>query len=116
MVKVRLSAEEEAWLVPKAAAMGVSVQRLLVESTMAGGQASVVQRRAVFRLLEAAGRDVHGVAVNINQMARWGNENRQFPGGLDHTVRCFEAAQARLQEAAAEVLALFGGAAEVPEP
>lgn len=28
--RVRLSAEEEAWLVPRAAALGVSVQRLLL--------------------------------------------------------------------------------------
>ena len=65
--KVSVSAAEEEWLVPRAAALGVSVQRLLVESAMAGGPAPAAERRALYRVLQAAARDVHGVAVNVNQ-------------------------------------------------
>ncbi len=44
---VRLSPDEEAWIVPKAAAEGLSVQRFLVESAMPGGRPSLLARRAL---------------------------------------------------------------------
>src|SRR5271170_2925549 len=40
VVFVRLSPDEEAWIVPKAAAQGLSVQRFLVESAMPEGRPS----------------------------------------------------------------------------
>jgi hypothetical protein len=110
-VLVRLSATEEEWLVPKAAALGISVQRLLVESAMGGGPASVLARRTVYDELLAARRDVLGVAVNINQLARWGNEHARMPAGVAASLQRFEAAQARLTELAERVVGQLTGAA-----
>lgn len=110
VVKVTLSSSEEEWLVPRAAALGVSVQRLLVESAMAGGPAPAAERRALYRVLQTAARDVHGVAVNVNQMARWGNEHHQLPAGVGEVVARFEVAQAALAAAAERVVARLTGA------
>ncbi len=109
-VFLRLSEDEEALLVPKAAALGVSVQRLLVESALAGGPASVVERRALFRVLQAAVRDAHGVAVNINQLARWANQEHRMPSGVAGAVERFDAAQAALVAAAEQIVARLGSA------
>ena len=46
-VKVLLSPEEEAWVVPTAAAEGPPVQRFLVESALPKGRPSLVARRAL---------------------------------------------------------------------
>ena len=63
IVKVLLSPEEEAWVVPKAAAEGLSVQRFLVESAMPEGRPSLLARRAslprVLRRQEGPSRGVH---------------------------------------------------------
>lgn len=110
VVKVRLSEAEQGWLLPRAAAAGVSVQRLLVESAMADGPAGAAERRGVFWRLQAAARDVHGVAVNVNQMARWGNEHRLTPEGWESAVARLEAAQGRLLALAAEAVGRLDGA------
>lgn len=115
MFKVLLSPGEEEAIVPRAAAAGVSVQRFLVESALAG-PVPAVERRAAYRVLEAARLDAHGVAVNINQMARWGNEHRQLPAGLEPAAARFEAAQAVLGAAAEQVVARLSGVVEEPAP
>lgn len=108
MFKVLLSPEEEGWLVPRAAAMGLSVQRLLIESAMAEGSASVLVRRTLYQEFLAARRDVHGAAVNLNQIARLGNERRQVPPGVSEAVARLEAAQERLARQAGDVAAGLG--------
>ena len=112
VVKVMLSPEEEQWLVPKAAAMGVSVQRLLVESAMSGGPASVLVRRTLYQEFLAARRDVHGAANNLNQLARLGNERGQVPRGIGPTLERLEASQGRLTDLAAQVTAHLNGQPE----
>lgn len=109
MVKVRLSAHEEEWLVPKAAVMGISVQRLLVESAMAGGPGSVRLRRTMSEEFLAARRDVHGAAVNLNQLARLGNEHGQAPGGVAAAVARFSEAQERLSGLAEQIVSELNG-------
>ncbi len=109
VVKVRLSAHEEEWLVPKAAVMGISVQRLLVESAMAGGPGSVRLRRTMSEEFLAARRDVHGAAVNLNQLARLGNEHGQAPGGVAAAVARFSEAQERLSGLAEQIVSELNG-------
>ena len=58
-MKVLLPPEEEAWVVPKAAAEGLSVQRFLVESG-ARRIAFTLAGRALYREFFAARRDLHG--------------------------------------------------------
>ena len=55
VVGVRLSPEEEAWIVPRAAAEGLSVQRFLVESALPEGRPSLLARRALCREFLAGG-------------------------------------------------------------
>lgn len=109
VVKVMLSPHEEEWLVPKAAAMGVSVQRLLVESAMSGGPPSVLVRRTLYQEFLAARRDVHGAANNLNQLARLGNEEGRLPRGIEPTLGRLMAAQGRLTDLAAQVTAHLSG-------
>jgi hypothetical protein len=85
-VKVLLSPEEEASVVPKAAAEGLSVQRFLVESAMPGGRPSLLARRALYREFFAARRDLHGACTNRNQLAHLGNQRRAVPTGAEGAV------------------------------
>jgi hypothetical protein len=85
-VKVLLSPEEEAWVVPKAAAEGLSVQRFLVESAMPGGRPSLLARRALCREFFAARRDLHGACTNLNQLAHLGNQRRAVPTGAEGAI------------------------------
>ena len=96
VVFVRLSSEEEAWIVPKAAAEGLSVQRFLVESAMPGGRPSLLARRALYREFFAARRDLHGACTNLNQLAHLGNQQRQVPTGVEDSLAEVGAAMGRL--------------------
>ena len=96
VVFVRLSPDEEAWIVPKAAAEGLSVQRFLVESAMPEGRPSLLARRALYREFFAARRDLHGACTNLNQLAHLGNQRREVPTGVEGCVAEVEAAMARL--------------------
>ena len=81
IVKVLLSPEEEAWIVPKAAAEGLSVQRFLVESAHARGPAFAPRPSAVPRVLrrqEGPARGLHEPEparaprrTNGGRVARW---------------------------------------------
>ena len=86
IVKVLLSPEEEAWIVPKAAAEGLSVQRFLVESAMPEGRPSLLARRALYREFFAARRDLPGACTNLNQLAHLGNQRRELPDGVADSV------------------------------
>jgi hypothetical protein len=96
VVFVRLSPDEEAWIVPKAAAEGLSVQRFLVESALPGGRLSLLARRALYREFFAARRDLHGACTNLNQLAHLGNQRREVPIGVEGCVGELEAAMERL--------------------
>ena len=97
---MRLSPDEEAWIVPKAAAEGLSVQRFLVESAMPEGRPSLLARRTLYREFFAARRDLHGACTNLNQLAHIGNQRRELPMGAEGSVAEVEAAMDRLVELA----------------
>ena len=100
IVKVLLSPEEEAWVVPKAAAEGLSVQRFLVESALPEGRSSLLARRALYREFFAARRDLSGACTNLNQLADLGNQRRAVPTGVEASVADVKAAMERLVELA----------------
>ena len=114
---VRLSPDEEAWIVPKAAAEGLSVQRFLVESAMPEGRPSLLARRALYREFFAARRDLHGACTNLNQLAHLGNQRREVPTGIEGRVAEVEAAMERLVGLAALLVphpkSALGGAEEM---
>ena len=101
LVGVRLSPEEEAWIVPKAAAEGVSVQRLLVESAMPEGRPSLLARRALYREFLAVARDLHGACVNLNQLTHIAHVRRDIPSGADEVLAEVQGAGKRMAELAA---------------
>ena len=110
LVGVRLSPEEEAWIVPRAAAEGVSVQRLLVESAMPEGRPSLLARRALYREFLAAARDLHGACVNLNQLTHIAHVRRDVPSGADEVLAEVREAGKRM----AELAALLTAAGEGP--
>jgi hypothetical protein len=101
VVKVLLAPEEEAWVVPKAAAEGVSVQRLLVESAMPEGRPSLLARRALYREFLSVARDLHGACVNLNQLAHIAHVRRDIPSGADEVLAEVRGAGKRMAELAA---------------
>jgi hypothetical protein len=96
VVFVRLSPEEEAWIVSKAAAEGHSVQRFLVESAMPEGRPSLLARRALYREFFAPRTDLHGACTNLNQLADLGNQRRAVPTGVEASAAEVKAAMERL--------------------
>ena len=109
VVKVLLAPEEEAWVVPKAAAEGVSVQRLLVESAMPEGRPSLLARRALYREFLAVARDLHGACVNLNQLAHIAHVRRDVPSGADEVLAEVRGAGRRMAELAALLTAAGEG-------
>jgi hypothetical protein len=77
---VRLSHSEQETVVPAAAAAGVSVPYLLVETTLASlaGVAgwSVAERRAVAVELSGMWRQFHTIGGNVEQLAEHANAGR----------------------------------------
>jgi hypothetical protein len=105
IVKVLLSPEEEAWVVPKAAAEGLSVQRFLVESALPEGRPSLLARRALYREFFAARRDLSGACTNLNQLAHLGNQRRVVPTGVEASLADVKVAMDRLVELAGLLVA-----------
>lgn len=105
VVKLLLSPEEEAWIVPKAAAEGLSVQRFLVESAMPEGRPSLLARRALYREFFVARRDLHGACTNLKQLAHLGNQKREVPAGVEDCVAEVAAAMDRLLSLAGVLVA-----------
>lgn len=70
---VKVTPEEEALLLQRAAAQHVSIPRLLVESALSGGAETSSERRNAIEELFKIERALAGVANNINQIARTAN-------------------------------------------
>jgi hypothetical protein len=78
--------EEEAWIAPRAAAAGPSVQRFLVESALPEVRPSLLARRALCREFLAVARDFPGACVNLNQLTHLAHVRRGVPSGADEVV------------------------------
>lgn len=107
---VKASDAEAARLEELAAGAGLSVPRLLVESTLVGGRASVGERAAVLAELVALSRAVGRVGVNVNQIARAKNSGESPVGTADALAAVREVA-ARLSAVLAELDPATGGVA-----
>jgi hypothetical protein len=86
-VDVKLSAEEAAMLRLQAAKQKVSLPRLLVESTLAGGGQTYTQQRDQLAALFAFQRTLSNIANNVNQLAKWANSYSQFPEQATETTK-----------------------------
>ncbi len=109
VVGVRLSPEEEASIVPRAAAEGLSLQRFLVESALPEGRPSLLARRALCREFLAVARDFHGACVNLNQLTHMAHVRRDVPSGADEVMAEVRAGGRRIVELAALLSARGGG-------
>lgn len=95
---VKASEAEAQRLQELAAGAGVSVPRLLVESTLAGGRASAGERAAVLAELVALSRAVGRVGVNVNQIARATNATGELPEQTEDTLAVVREVGARIAE------------------
>jgi hypothetical protein len=88
---VKVSPVEEARLVCLAADRRITVARLLVESTLAGGAGNAARDAAMLDELLMLGRLLGRVGVNVNQIARatnaTGEAQPETAGVMDAVVR-----------------------------
>jgi hypothetical protein len=78
--QITLSGDEQQRLRERAAGLGVSVPRLLVESALSGLETPVERRAWVAELFELR-RLLATVANNINQLAKVANTSGELPAG-----------------------------------
>jgi hypothetical protein len=82
VIYVRVTGAEDRQIRDRAAAQGLSAQRLLVESTLSGSAENATARRHAGVDLRAARVILKGMANNLNQLTKWANANHALPGGL----------------------------------
>lgn len=101
-IEVRASVDEHAQLVALARSAGVSVPRLLVESTLHADGLTPSEKRARFATFMAVRRTLAGAATNLNQLARWANTEHQWPTEVgahaEAVARAAQAVQAALED------------------
>ena len=112
--RVKTSPSEEALLVQLAAAQGVTVARLLVESALAGDRETAVARRDAIVELFAVRRLLAAVSNNVNQVARHANAGEDFPAEATATLAAVRRLVPRI-DAAVDALAQPVSAREVLE-
>ena len=97
--KVKLTDEERDRLRARAAELGMSVPRLLVESALSGVETPTERRRTVAELFEIR-RLLSTVANNVNQLARSANISGQVASGrrLEQTLAKVDELIAQLRE------------------
>ena len=100
--KVKLTEEERDQLRTRAAELGMSVPRLMVESALSGVETPTDRRRMVVELFETR-RLLATVANNVNQLAHSANISGQVSEG-----RRLEQMLAEVDELVAELRRLTG--------
>ena len=100
--QVKLTDEERDQLRARAAQLGMSVPRLMVESALSGVETPTERRRMVAELFEAR-RLLATVANNVNQLARTANISGQVSEG-----RRLEQTLGEVDELVAELRGLTG--------
>jgi hypothetical protein len=74
--KLRLSEEERHALRLRAAAAGVTMSRLLIDSAL-GAKVTVHERQALYIQWNRAAGELGKVGANLNQLAYWANAHQQ---------------------------------------
>ena len=96
---VKVAPEEEAVLARLAAAQGVTVPRLLIESTLDGVGETPSERRLAMAELFAIRRQLAGVANNVNQLARLANVEERYAVGTVDALREIRGVVGRIDRA-----------------
>ncbi len=79
VVKVRLSDSEHDEIRRRATTAGMSVQRFLFDSAMAGSAAQLAERRRAQGDAQRARLVLTSIANTVNQLAKWANTNHVLP-------------------------------------
>lgn len=109
VITVKVDDDEFERISERAAAEGVSRQRVLVEAALADvgddglPAMTTTQYRAMLREFFAARRQVGGMAINLNQLARAANATGQPPDDLAAALAAIERTLARLDESVAAI-------------
>jgi uncharacterized protein (DUF1778 family) len=85
-LEVLVDDDERDRLIAAAAAQGVTVPRLLVESALAPAGETATQRQATLTRLFAMRRTLGGLGVNVNQIAHQANTDEEVPAGADAAI------------------------------
>jgi hypothetical protein len=94
--RVKVTGEQETRLVELAAARGITVARLLVESALAGGAQSAADRAVVAAELSVLGTALGRVGVNVNQIARATNATHEVQPATEATLAAVREVAGRL--------------------
>ena len=104
--EVTASPQEQLYLESRAAVMGVTVPRLLFESAMNPQMRTDTEWRQVAATLFEIRRLMGTVANNVNQLARYANENGVFPAEAEAVVAEYRAQVAHLDDAVRKLAGL----------
>jgi len=97
--EVSVNGDEDVQLQARAVAAGVTVPRFLFESAMSAHVQTDTDRKAAIAELFKLRRDMAGVATNVNQLAKWANEERAFPADAAAVVAEYRAVVAEIRVA-----------------
>ena len=102
-VDVKVTAQEKAALIVKAAEQHVYVPRLLVESALSEGGETPADRRNLAVELLGIRTLLGSVSNNINQIARHANATGDFPDDAESAVAAARRLMLRIDEAVVQV-------------
>lgn len=97
--EVSVNGDEDVQLQARALAAGVTVPRFLFESAMSAHVQTDTDRKVAIAELFKLRRDMAGVATNVNQLAKWANEERAFPADAAAVVAEYRAVVAEIRVA-----------------
>ena len=100
--KVKVTEDQEARLVARAAERNITVSRLLVESALAGGADAAAARAGLAGEMYRVVRMLGQVGVNVNQLAKVANATGSVPPEAPHALAALARATARLNELLAD--------------
>lgn len=83
---MRLAPSEWAWVRTRAAEVGLSAQRYLIEAATGGGHERLVAQRALLGELMAARRELAGACRNLNQLTRLAHATGGRPARLEEVA------------------------------
>ena len=100
--KVKVNEDQEARLVERASARGITVSRLLVESALAGGADAAAARAhlagEMFRVVRVLGK----IGLNVNQLAKVANATGSLPPEAPAALAALARATDRLNQLLAD--------------
>jgi uncharacterized protein (DUF1778 family) len=101
--RVRVSPEEEGALVARAAALHVTVPRLMIEAALSDAGETASDRRNLAAELLAVRGLLRAISNNVNQLAKHANATGVLPAETASTLRVVDELSARIDDIAERV-------------